>query len=377
MKKLYFSILFALIVFNAIGQKVSKTIAHGGITRAYVEYVPSIHSNTTPVPLVICLHGLGDNMTNFSGIGMRYVADTANFIVLTPQAIVASYFGYVIGTAWNSGASYMGIVLNPTIDDVGFLQALIDTTSKLYNIDNKRIYVCGFSMGGFMTNRMACEKGNKIAAVASVAGTIGASLTCNPIRPIPVCHFHGTADSTVYYTNNTYGIDPDSLVNFWRHNNQCEETPIYKDFPDIMSDSMTVQNFLYNSPSTGANVEFYKVIGADHQWLFYPDNDISYTIEIWKFFSKYVLPDAWNITEKQSNQDIIVYTNNSNIVIQNLVSNTLVVKVYDINGRYINSTSSNDSEILLPVNNYAKGILLVEVYDKVKNISNCYKVSIK
>jgi len=377
MKKLYFLIAFALIISSVLGQKTSKVITHGGTARSYIEYVPAIHNNTTPVPLVICLHGLGDDMNNFYGIGMNRVADTANFIVLTPQALVASVFGYVVGTAWNSGAGYMGVTLNSTIDDVGFIQALIDTTSRLYNIDSKRIYVCGFSMGGFMSNRLACEKSNKIAAIASVAGTIGSGLAaCHPVRPIPVCHFHGTADSTVYYTGNLYGSDAEALVSFWRNNNQCVTSPVYKEFPNTASDNMTVENYFYSAPTTGADVEFYKVIGADHWWLFLPNNDVSYTVEIWRFLSQYVLPDGWGISDKQANEDIIVYTdaNKTNVIVQNLASNSLIIKIFDINGRYINAQSSDDREIALPITNYSKGILLIEVYDKVKNISTCYKV---
>jgi len=377
MKKLYFLIAFAFLFINVNGQKTSKVITFGGVSRSYIEYVPAIHNNATQVPLMICLHGLGDDMNNFYGIGMNRVADTANFIVLTPQALVASVYGYTVGTAWNSGAGYMGITLNANVDDVGFMQALIDTTSRLYNIDSKRIYVCGFSMGGFMSNRMACDKGNKIAAIASVAGTIGSGLTCHPVRPIPVCHFHGTADSTVYYTGNMYGLDPEALVSYWRTNNQCEQTPVYKEFPNTANDNMTVENYFYAAPTTGADVEFYKVNGADHQWLFLPNNDVSYTEEIWKFVSKYVLPDGWNISEKQANENIVVYSNATNLIVQNLASSNLLVKIFDVNGKYLTGDSSNDSEISIPISSYSKGILLVEVYDKVKNISSRYKISLK
>ena len=195
MKRVFYFIFSLVFVAFTQAQQTSKTMQFGGLTRQYLEYVPAIYNSSTPVPIVICLHGLGDNMNNFAGIGMNYVADTADFIVLTPQAIVDPLAS---ATAWNSGASYMGYQLNSGVDDVGFINALIDSTMALYNIDTTRIYVTGFSMGGFMANRLACELGDRLAAIASVSGTIGTALNCTNPDPIPVCHFHGTTDSTVY-----------------------------------------------------------------------------------------------------------------------------------------------------------------------------------
>ena len=133
MKKLLLFLL-AITVQSVFAQHVSKTIEFGGVNRQYLEYVPAIYDDSEAVPLVICLHGLGDNMNNFSGIQMNRVADTANFIILTPQALSS-----MLGTAWNSGASMYGMQLNDDIDDVGFIGALIDYASETYNIDLQRV----------------------------------------------------------------------------------------------------------------------------------------------------------------------------------------------------------------------------------------------
>ena len=141
--------VFSVISITGFAQ-TNKTINVGNKTRQYREYVASSYTGTNPVPLVICLHGLGDNMTNFSGIGMHLLSDSAQFITLYPQAENSSY-----GTAWNSGASFLGMTLNSNVDDIGFINALIDSTAAIYNIDLTRVYVTGFSMGGFMANRLA------------------------------------------------------------------------------------------------------------------------------------------------------------------------------------------------------------------------------
>ena len=71
-------------------------------------------------------------------IGMNYIADTANFILIVPQALMATYLGQELGTAWNSGASLYGITPNQNVDDVGFLMAVLDSLNNNYNIDNNK-----------------------------------------------------------------------------------------------------------------------------------------------------------------------------------------------------------------------------------------------
>ena len=242
--KTYFTLLYTAIGLTLAAQLTSNSFDFDGQTRDYLTYVPSIYNGTTQVPLVICLHGLGDNMSNFTGIGMNYVADTANFIVMTPQALVDGLFG---STAWNSGAGMLGITLNPTVNDIGFLSALIDTISSNYNIDQKKIYACGFSMGGFMSQRLACDLNDKVAAIASVAGTIGSGLTCIPGRAVPICHFHGTADGTVSYTGNSYGTDAEATVDFWTLNNNCNTSSVNTTtLPDLFADGYTVDHSIYS-----------------------------------------------------------------------------------------------------------------------------------
>lgn len=298
MKKLL--LLFAMAASTVASAQQMDRISwdYQGETREYLQYVPAIYDGQEAVPLVVALHGLGDTIGNFQGVGFQYVADTANFIVVYPQALVFNLQGLFSATAWNSGAGtdfpIIGTVYpNENIDDVGFLNALMDTVSAHYNIDQNRIYVTGFSMGGFMTNRMACELSNRVAATASVAGTIGSGITCNPGTEMRVCHFHGTSDTNVGYgtdgggsQDNNYGMSVMEWLNFWTTNNNCGAVSLEGRFPDTANDGYTVDYKEYGGCSNDARVVHYKVNGADHVWL--PDNfsgnDIFYTLEIWKFF---------------------------------------------------------------------------------------------
>ncbi len=303
MKKIITTIL--LLPLIATAQLTSNTIDINGTTREYLTYVPVSYDGSTAVPVVFCFHGLGDNMNNFSGIGMNYVADTANFIVVTPQALPDPFSS---STAWNSGAGLFGFAMNANVDDIGFISTLIDTLQANYNVDNKRVYACGFSMGGFMSQRLACELNNKIAAIASVAGTIGNTLNCTPGRAIPVCHFHGTGDSTVAYTGNQYGLDAENMISFWEGNNGCSSGAINTSLPDLFQDGYTIEHTLYSSCDNNVEVELFRVDSAAHTWLG-PTNDIFYTTEIWKFFMKHTHYQNVSVEEVSPLNNLEIFPN--------------------------------------------------------------------
>ncbi|MDD3877104.1 MAG: PHB depolymerase family esterase [Bacteroidales bacterium] len=362
MRTLIFSLSFLFLANLVSAQQVNKTFPFGGLTRQYIEYVPSIYDGSEAVPLVICLHGLGDNMTNFSGIGMNHVADTANFIVLTPQAV-----GSLMGNAWNSGASSGGSQINPNVNDVGFIAALIDSTMAHYNIDQRRIYVTGFSLGAFMTNRLACQLGNRIAAIASVAGTIGSSLNCTPNRAVPVCHFHGTADGTISYTNNSYGLNVDAFIDFWVSNNICDTTPIVTNLPNTAPDSMTVEHYVYGNGENNTVVELFKVNNAGHTWLFTPNNDISYTKEIWNFLSRFSSTDWVSIEKKTTDFELKVFPNpfNSHIQFESISQDLIYIELFDNIGRQIFNGFHNTNDIF-SMEHLHSGLYIMKIYSKDK-----------
>ena len=261
----------------------------GGQTRQYKLYVPAIYDSTGPaVPLVIALHGINNTMDYFDGKGFWEIADTANFIFVAPQALTDPNPLYTLfGPAWNSGAAIFGLTPNTQVDDVGFLLAMTDSLSQQYNINANRIYLTGESMGSFMTSRLACEHTYRFAAMATVYGTIGSNISCNPSDLLPVAHFHGTADATVPYVNNPYGLDAAEMVEYWRQNNGADSIPVYTQLPDLRNDGFTVEHYFYPNFLIRGEVEHFKINGAGHNWLNDQDHDISYTREIWKFFSKH------------------------------------------------------------------------------------------
>jgi polyhydroxybutyrate depolymerase len=158
---------------------------------------PMAHDGTTELPLVILLHGYGANSTVQNlYFQLTNRARTAGMYVLLADGTEdagGSQFWNATDGCCNFGGS--------TVDDAGYLTSLLDEAEAALPIDSDRIYFMGHSNGGFMSYRMACEIGDRIAAIASLAGSdFEADDTCVPDRAPSVLQIHGTADETIAYT---------------------------------------------------------------------------------------------------------------------------------------------------------------------------------
>jgi polyhydroxybutyrate depolymerase len=258
--------------------------------------------------LVISLHGGSGNMMNAQGFSMlNPVADQNNFVVAWPQGFGIAPPGFSWADGRNTSADQAGI------DDVGFINKLTDTLVARYQIDTNRIYLCGFSNGGFMVQRMACQSSGRFAAMAS----LGASMdtfryqTCNPTKPIPMAFFNGTADPAMPFLGGPLQnplvipvVPVDSAVRFWVNQNQCQTSLPVFNFPDTFpSDSSTAQLFRYTNGLCSSEVLFYKLINGGHTWpgvyvaaqasvLGNTNRDLNASVELWNFFNQHPLCNA-------------------------------------------------------------------------------------
>ncbi|TRW82178.1 esterase [Mycolicibacterium sp. 018/SC-01/001] len=156
----------------------------GGLQRTY-----SVHVPPGPVTgLVINLHGAGQTgrdqeaFTNYDAVADRY-----GFVVAYPDGVDMSW-------ADGRGGS---VPERQGVDDVSFLSTLITQLTGDYGVNPGRVFVTGMSAGGFMAQRLACDRADLVAAVVSVAGTLGATVPCAPSRPVSVLAVHGDADPVV------------------------------------------------------------------------------------------------------------------------------------------------------------------------------------
>ncbi|MFC1502511.1 T9SS type A sorting domain-containing protein [bacterium] len=261
---------------------------HDGIERDYILYVPVNYTGAASVPLVFNFHGYGSNANDQMWYGdFRSIADTTGFLIVHPQGTLLNGI-----THWNVG----GWTIGSTADDVGFTDALIDSISSKYSIDSMRIYSTGMSNGGFMSFLLACQLSEKIAAIASVTGSMTPETfnNSNPQHPTPILQIHGTSDGVVPYNGASWTKSIDNVIQYWVGYNNCHTTPAITALPDIVvTDGSTVEHIVYDGGDNDVTVEHFKVTGGGHTWpgtIFGgagSNYDINASVEIWKFFSRY------------------------------------------------------------------------------------------
>ena len=283
MKKILISVLAttAIITSGYSQTFISQTIQHDGLTREYSLYVPPSYDGTTNFPLLFNLHGGGGTNTAWQAASdMRPIADTADFILVYPQARPDP----------SDGNSFNWISKTPgTFDDVPFFSSMIDAIASNYQIDQNRIYACGYSLGGDMTFELGCKLNNRIAAIAPVARTMQAnpSSFCSPVHPTGVLTILGTDDlvspyNGIVFAGIEYYISAAATHSYWATQNNCNPTAT------MTTVSPSVERYTWSTPSGCAYVEELKVLGGGHDW---PGSFGNMTIdsdsEIWRFVSRY------------------------------------------------------------------------------------------
>jgi len=269
-------------------ETITTTITHDGIERSYILYVPANYTGKKPVPLLLNFHGYTSNATEQMFYGdFRPIAEEEGFLIVHPN-----------GTLDFSGNTHFNVGWGgSTVDDIGFTSALLDTIIAEYKIDKKRIYSTGMSNGGFMSYALACAMSDRIAAVASVTGSmnVGQNDLCSPERNVPVLEIHGTNDLTVPYEGGGIFQATEDVVDFWVNTNNLKPTPKVIAIEDTnTTDGSTVEHYIYKGGRNNVNVELFKITGGGHTWpgsafdLGIGTNyDINASEEIWKFFSQY------------------------------------------------------------------------------------------
>jgi polyhydroxybutyrate depolymerase len=261
------------------------------LSRSYHIYVPASYSDTEPIPIFFNLHGGASTAIGYlNSIGnMRPIADTANFIIIYPQATTDSSGN----PTWHLGGENSK---STSVDDVGFVSHIIDEVSSNYSVDLERVYVTGFSNGGYLAYEIACLLSNKIAGIGSVAGHmfIDTYNYCDPSHPTPLINIHGTED--FYDGIAGYYLDQNLSNRYWTEYNNTDPDPVITYIENTNTqDGSTVELHSWLNGDNGISVVHFKVMGGGHSYpnlnpsssKGYENGDIDSNSEIWNFLSRY------------------------------------------------------------------------------------------
>ncbi len=188
------------------------------VARPYDIDIPGGSDPTKPLPLIVLLHGYSaDGLLQDALFGFSTLADQRQVYVAHPDGTIDS----TGNRFWNATDACCNIDNSP-VDDVAYLNAVVDDVAIHFAIDEKRVFFVGHSNGGFMAHRMGCDSAPKIAAIAALAGDNWEDPSkCNPSVPVAALQIHGDADTEVPYDG--MGLMPSAMasIGVWAMKNDC------------------------------------------------------------------------------------------------------------------------------------------------------------
>jgi len=326
-KNSYYISLVILCVLCSISHGQQVEIDSNGDDRSFLINLPS--DTNDPVPLVFILHGLGETGALWYGVA-SYIA-SQGIVTVRPESgtfLNNSGTGYV--KLWNA------ILDSTRYDDVQFISDIIDYMLMNYDfIDYSKIYVLGYSNGGYMAYRLACDLSYRITAFSSVAGNmfLDDEFDCiDQSRDIPIFHVHGTEDPINSYYPGGNGVDiiDDQYltivesIEFWSNYHQYDISEV-----DTILSNVSVR-YTYTNDAVTSSFEHIKVIGGGHEYFYGEDFGFSSTQESIDYFLQFELSD-FIINQEDTNGDGLYNTDDINIVVDYIFEQSQNSTSYDFN----------------------------------------------
>ena len=274
-------ILLLVVGFTLLGacsttSLPSSEMTVDGESREDRLFVPTAKP-AAPMPLVLAIHGGGGRDFDFpQQEAFEALAEREGFVI-----------AYPLSQQQPSNEGEWQLNANPqSQQDLNFIEALIDEIAVSHNIDQRRVYATGYSLGSMFTYDLACQLSDRFAAVASHAGTMPVSpRACEQAsNNVAIMHIHGLEDTIIAYGESwnwkqwdSVGPMQDipSLVEYWSAAHNCSD---HRESPSL--DSLHI---VHESCDQEVRVEHYRLDNGGHEW---PEtiNGRLTTEVIWGFF---------------------------------------------------------------------------------------------
>jgi polyhydroxybutyrate depolymerase len=253
------------------------TVTWQGVERSYLLELPERFGGKLS-PLVIALHGAGDNVTAFAA-ETQFAPAVHGALVVFPQGLEATPGR----GSWNAQFC-CGEAMTRRVDDIGFIGALIAELAARYPVDRSRVYATGMSNGGMLAYQLAAAHPEWLAAIAPVSATIGGSarngrsfLVDAPQIPVPVLIMHGRKDQSIPFEG---GVAPNAgppriwkmsvadALSFWRNADGCGVLPeTAEPVPGKL------RRTAYRDCRGGSEVVAWEIEDGGHNW---PQEDVRF-----------------------------------------------------------------------------------------------------
>jgi polyhydroxybutyrate depolymerase len=246
------------------GTQARSLTTKDGAKRSYDLYVPKSYTGKSATAVVFYFHPLGTNKYYHQNTGGPEKAEKEGFLAVFAQGL---------GASWNAGACCgpsNGAGGKAAVDDVGFVRAILAELQTLACVDGRRVYATGFSNGGFLSHKLACDAADLFAAVVPVGAVNGVPAeSCKPLRPVPVFMMNGTTDLLVPYKGGfsfpgiTQGkfISAEESFSGWATRNGCGDAAAVS----LQKGKVTCKT--HTQCKGGAEVTLCTVEGGGHCWF--------------------------------------------------------------------------------------------------------------
>jgi len=253
-------------------------------------FVPPERSAGARLPLLVLLHGLGGSGSQIAAdLGLDAFASQKGFAYVAPDGTLDP-----MGRRfWNAGSTCCNFFAAP-VDDVARIRALIEHGARELFLDPARVSIVGYSNGGFMAHRLACELGEKVASIVSIAAA-GPHDACAAGAPVSVLEIHGDRDPVVPFAGGPlFGRaelprvkDLVSSLAPWRSANGCTGEFRRQARLDLVADIAGAEtDVLRPTQCAMAPVELWAVRGGSH-YLALGKPAVE---KIWDFIAKQARP---------------------------------------------------------------------------------------
>lgn len=252
--------------------------------------------------LVLCLHDGGESPESTMRLtrrGFNKLSEKNNFIVGYPEAL---------NEYWNDAREdSISLSHYDEVDDVGFMDRVIEYAIDSFQVDPDKVYVAGFSEGGMMTFRLACEMSDRIQGFAMVAASMPLDqiVECTPDTTVSFMMINGTRDPILPIEGGQLTIEEQELgsmlaaeeaLNYWLEENECSDRSSTKDMANRDTfDETRSERTTFSDCNNKNKLVLIKVVNGGHTWpggrqfqneksIGKVSQDFDATQEIWKFF---------------------------------------------------------------------------------------------
>ena len=249
---------------SEIGNKefADRTSVVIGAERPTDLFLPESNQSNDQSGVLINLHGYsGNSISQTSYTFLKESALAAGLAYVAPEGLTDRSGNRF----WNASNACCDFAKNG-VNDVEYIDGLIDEMAKVFDLDKKRIYLFGHSNGHFMSYQYLCTSKNQVVAIAGLAGSMDIDPAQCSGKTANVLHIHGDADATISYDGGSLFAQSypsvNEVVKRGSNNNQCTANP--ENQLDVIAAMSGAETTSYPFDCAVGSLELWKLNGGVH-----------------------------------------------------------------------------------------------------------------